>query len=262
NGYEKLLNGNRVGLFVGVSQSQSQTKVVPIGTITVRSVIVHTTGGFIGTYMQNIYDNFIINSALAVGYESHNRARLIVDRMTPSDQLGDRMSEGKYDSIYMTPSLTIIRSFDQKNGIKFRPSLYLQYSHSYFNSYKEIKSIYSNLSVKIDGHNTRMFGGRLQLAGVKVLGDINNGGEIEIRTGIKYRHHDDNGTVLTIPQTNPPSKVSYDIIGENNIFGGYIGSNFTYTFKDDFNITADIEYGRSAGNEKNVSGNLSFNIPF
>ena len=103
-GYEKLLDGNLFGLFIVMSNSQSQTKTISINEIEIRSISINTTGGFMGTYIQNSYAGFVINRALEVGYESHNSKHLVIDDILHADiQIGNQIAKGKYNSIYMSP---------------------------------------------------------------------------------------------------------------------------------------------------------------
>ena len=96
---------------------------------------------------------------------------------------------------------------------------------------------------------------------MKILGGSNNSGEIEISMGIQYRNHGNTPTgLLAIDIT--PAYLSYDKVGDNNIFGEYIVNHFKYAIKGNVRIVADVEYGRSSGNEKNFSGHLNFKVSF
>ena len=74
---------------------------------------------------------------------------------------------------------------------------------------------------------------------MKILGGSNHSGEIEIRTGIQYRHHGNTPTGLLATDITP-AYLSYDRVGDNNIFGGYIGSHSKYEIKDNVHIVADV----------------------
>ena len=240
-GYENTLGNHRVGVFAGVSHSDIETDI--------DSIKIDTDRFFIGAYGQYIMGDWILNGSVTAGYGDHDNDRTVLDNLR-----GFETARSDYDSVFISPSLTLIRTYECKSGIELRPSAQLTYTYAYYDDYRETGTTRSNLSV--DSRDVNIVSGRLQLAGSQTMSD--GRGEVELRGGMKLRHYgsdsvhvDFNGSPLT-----------YRTAGDNNVLGGYFGANVRYQINDRLNLVGNAEYGQASDDEKSIAGYLGLAFSF
>ncbi len=240
-GYENTIAQHRVGVFAGVAQSDIETDT--------DSIEIDTDRFFIGAYGQHVMGNWILNGSVMVGYGDHDNDRTVLDNLS-----GFETARSDYDSLSISPSLTLIRTYECKSGIELRPSAQLAYTYAYFDDYIETGTTRSNL--RVDSRDVNIVSGRLQLAGSYPL--PNERGEVALRGGIKLRHYGNDSVHVNFNG----SQLSYTTTGDNNVLGGYFGANARYRVKDRLNLVGNVEYGQASGDEKSISGNLGLTFSF
>ena len=240
-GYESILGRHRVGVFAGVAQSDIETDI--------DSIKIDTDRFFIGAYGQYIMGNWVLNGSVTAGYGDHDNDRTVLDNLS-----GFETARSDYDSLSISPSLTLIRTYECKSGIELRPSVQLTYTYAFFDDYRETGTTRSNLSV--DSRDVNIVSGRLQLAGSHTLAD--GRGEVELRGGMKLRHYGSDSVHVDLNG----SPLTYTTAGDNNVLGGYFGANVRYQIKDRLNLVGNAEYGQASGDEKSIAGYLGLTFSF
>ncbi len=240
-GYENTIGRHRVGVFAGVAQSDIETDI--------DSIEIDTDRLFIGAYGQHIMGNWVLNGSVIVGYGDHDTDRTVLDNLS-----GFETARSDYDSVSISPSLTLIRTYECKSGIELRPSVQLAYTYAYFDDYREKGTTRSNL--RVDSRDVNIVSGRLQLAGSYAL--TSGRGEVELRGGMKMRHYGNNSVHVDLNG----SQLSYKTAGDNNVLGGYFGANVRYQIKDRLDLVGNAEYGQASGEERSISGYLGLTFSF
>ena len=240
-GYENTLGRNRVGVFAGVARSDIETDI--------DSIDINTDRFFIGAYGQHIMGDWILNGSVTAGYGDHDNDRTVLDNLS-----GFETARSDYDSVSISPSLTLIRTYECKSGIELRPSAQLTYTYAYYDDYREKGTTRSNLNV--DSRDVNIVSGRLQLAGSHSLSG--GRGEVELRGGMKLRHYGSDSVHVDFNG----SPLIYTTAGDNNVLGGYFGANVRYQIKDRLNLVGNVEYGQASGDEKSIAGYLGLTFSF
>ena len=240
-GYENTLGNHRVGVFAGVSHSDIETDI--------DSIKIDTDRFFIGAYGQYIMGDWILNGSVTAGYGDHDNDRTVLDNLR-----GFETARSDYDSVFISPSLTLIRTYECKSGIELRPSAQLTYTYAYYDDYRETGTTRSNLSV--DSRDVNIISGRLQLAGSQTLSG--GRGEVELRGGMKLRHYGSDSVYVDFNG----SPLTYTTAGDNNVLGGYFGANLRYQIKDRLNLVGNAEYGQASDDEKSIAGYLGLTFSF
>ncbi len=246
-GHEAILaGGHRVGVLVGVSHGQAETKTTLIST--------DADGVFAGAYGQRIIINergvggLALNGAVIIGHQDHDGKRTVLDNLA-----GYETADGDYGSIYISPSLSLTWTRPLAGGLELRPHAQVAYTHGHYDGYTESGTANSNL--RFGGRNVDVASGRLQLGLARAL--AGDKGEVEWRVGAE---HMDYGKDSATVQLDGGDAVSYKVPGANRVTGGYLGVRMDYAIKDRFNLVADVEYGRASGSEESLAGTLGLEI--
>ncbi|MDP2696927.1 autotransporter domain-containing protein [Thalassospira sp.] len=241
-GYEKPIGDHSIGVFGGVSVAGMKTDMA--------SVEGDSNGFFVGGYGEYVVGDWAIDGAVVVGYQRHQDERLVVDNL-----IGEETAQSDYNSVYISPSLAVIRSIDIGGGIELRPSAEVNYTYGYYGEYTETGTTSSNLTVK--GHGVDVINGRLQLAARQ---DIADGlGEIELRGGMKYSYFGRDSVDVGL---GSGPVVRYQGTGDTSSYGGYVGVNMRYDVDRRMTVVADMELGLATGDEQSASGYLGLEYRF
>ncbi|RCK44658.1 hypothetical protein TH30_14930 [Thalassospira profundimaris] len=241
-GYEKPIDDHSIGLFGGASVAGMKTDEA--------SVESDSNGVFIGGYGEYVFGKWALDGAVVVGYQHHQDERLVVDNLK-----GEETAQSDYNSVYISPSLALIRSIDLAGGIELRPSAEVNYTYGYYGEYSETGTTSSNLTVK--GHGVDVINGRLQLAARQ---DIADGlGEIELRGGMKYSYFGRDSVDVGL-RNGPMTR--YQGTGDTSSRGGYVGGNMRYDIDRRMTFVADMEMGAATNEERSISGYLGLEYRF
>tara|TARA_R110000796_G_scaffold166192_2_gene283116 strand:+ start:4170 stop:6257 length:2088 start_codon:yes stop_codon:yes gene_type:complete len=241
-GYEKPIGDHSIGLFGGASVAGMKTDEA--------SVESDSNGFFVGGYGEYVVGDWAIDGAVVVGYQRHQDERLVVDNL-----IGEETAQSDYNSVYISPSLAVIRSIDIGGGIELRPSAEVNYTYGYYGEYTETGTTSSNLRVK--GHGVDVINGRLQLAARQALED--GAGEMELRGGMKYSYFGRDS--VDVGLSNGPV-LQYQGTGDTSSYGGYVGANMRYDVDRRMTVVADMELGLATGDEQSASGYLGLEYRF
>ena len=241
-GYEKPIDDHSIGVFGGASLAGMKTDEA--------SVESDSNGFFVGGYGEYVVGDWAIDGALVVGYQRHQDKRLVVDNLT-----GEETAQSDYNSVYISPSLAVVRSIDIGGGIELRPSAEVNYTYGYYGEYTETGTTSSNLRVK--GHGVDVINGRLQLAARQALAD--GRGEMELRGGMKYSYFGRDS--VDVGLGNGPV-LRYQGTGDTSSYGGYVGGNMRYDVDRRMTVVADMELGLATGDERTASGYLGLEYRF
>ncbi|MEQ8389432.1 MAG: autotransporter domain-containing protein [Thalassospira sp.] len=241
-GYEKPIGDHSIGVFGGASVAGMKTDEA--------SVESDSNGFFVGGYGEYVVGDWAIDGTMVVGYQRHQDERLAVDNL-----IGEETAQSDYNSVYISPSLAVIRSIDIGGGIELRPSAEVNYTYGYYGEYTETGTTSSNLRVK--GHGVDVINGRLQLAARQALED--GRGEMELRGGMKYSYFGRDS--VDVGLSNGPV-LQYQGTGDTSSYGGYVGANMRYDVDRRMTVVADMELGLANGDEQSASGYLGLEYRF
>lgn len=241
-GYEKPIEDHSIGVFGGVSVGGMKTDEASLES--------DSSGFFVGGYGEYVVGDWAIDGTMVVGYQRHQDRRLVVDNL-----IGEETAQSDYNSVYVSPSLAVIRSIDIGGGIALRPSAQVNYTYGYYQGYDETGTTSSNL--RVDAHAVDVINGRLQLAARQ---DLEDGvGEMELRGGMKYSYFGRDS--VDVGLSNGPL-VRYQGSGETSSHGGYVGGNLRYDLDRQMTFVADIELGFATSDERTASGFVGLEYRF
>ncbi|NIY76075.1 autotransporter domain-containing protein [Thalassospira sp. HF15] len=241
-GYEKPIDDHSIGVFGGVSVGGMKTDEASLES--------DSSGFFVGGYGEYVVGDWAIDGTMVVGYQRHQDRRLVVDNL-----IGEETAQSDYNSVYVSPSLAVIRSIDIGGGIALRPSAQVNYTYGYYQGYDETGTTSSNL--RVDAHAVDVINGRLQLVARQ---DLEDGvGEMELRGGMKYSYFGRDS--VDVGLSNGPL-VRYQGSGETSSHGGYVGGNLRYDLDRQMTFVADIELGFATSDERTASGFVGLEYRF
>ncbi|BDW96653.1 hypothetical protein MACH10_23380 [Thalassospira tepidiphila] len=241
-GYEKPIDDHSIGVFGGVSVAGMKTDEA--------SVESDSNGFFVGGYGEYVVGDWAIDAAMVVGYQRHQDERLVVDNL-----VGEETAQSDYNSVYISPSLAVIRSIDIGDGIELRPSAEVNYTYGYYGEYTETGTTSSNL--RVQGHGVDVINGRLQLAARQALED--GRGEMELRGGMKYSYFGRDSVDVGL---RDGALVRYQGSGDTSSHGGFVGGNMRYDLDRQMTFVADIELGFASGDERTAAGFVGLEYRF
>ncbi len=238
-GYEWDLEKARVGLFGGMVHSQTDSKI--------KSFSTDTEHFYIGGYGSRQLQGFSITTSLLAGYGTHDNERLVFDNLN-----GKQKAKSDFDSVFISPSLTIATAYKIYSHFELRPSVNLTYSIAWLDGYSESGTTLSNL--KVDDREIQAFSSKLQGAAAYIL---NAHSEIELRVGVNSRNTFDGDTKFSA--LGGQSKFAN--IGDENVIGGFVGARLKVANSENLSLIADVQLGGNS-NEDYLMGNLSLEYSF
>lgn len=224
-GYEFDNKTYRIGFVGGFSSSTAETDQ--------QSIETDTDSIFLGTYGRFYLGKANLTASLVIGTEQHDNTRHIFSG-------GWKTATADYDSMFISPSVTVDSAYVVGDKLELRPSATLSYTMADFDGYKETGSTGSELTVK--GQSLTAFSTQLQLA----LAHVSDKGEIELRVGSKTRSTDSDDISATLAGTS----LKYAVTGEDNVSGAYFGLYGHYGVSESTNLTADIESTSFSGEDQ------------
>ena len=239
-GYEQDLHNARVGLLGGYARSSIETSL--------SSIDLQTDSFFVGSYVHIKFASIDITGTLIGGFEDHENNRVVFNNLT-----GIETANANFDSYFISPSLTFSKSVEVSGKVVIQPSATFAYNAGWYDDYTETGTTASNLT--IDDRDSNVISTRLQLASIYRYNDSVNYG---VRAGIKSRHIDDDDVEANLAGAN----FRFSAIGDDDVFGGFIGGNLQVAFQDSFSLDADIEYTGMAGDEDEIAASISLHYLF
>jgi len=241
-GYEFDLSGNRVGALGGVSRADLKTDIASVET--------DTSSIFAGGYGAYAFGPWTLGGTLIAGYEQHDSERRVLDSLR-----GEQIALSDHDSYYLSPSVTLSRSFEAGGGWTLRPSAEVNYTIGYYPGHTETGTTNSNLTV--DAHTIDVVGSRLQLAAQQSV--ANGRGAVELRAGATYSHYGHDAVDLRLGNG---AAVRYEGAGTAYSYGGYGGANARYDVTERMTVVADLEYGVASQEERSINGSVGLEFRF
>lgn len=236
-GYESTTkNGNHRGWFGGVGKGQMATET--------NSIETDSTDVFVGIYGRRSHLDWELNGALLLGHASHDDKRSVLDNL-----VGNETAIADYNSIYLSPSVSLIRHHKLANGRVLRPSALLSWTRARYDGYSERGSTSSNL--KLDSRNENIIAAQVQLS---LTMASTTSLETELRVGATLRRHNSDRASLRFADGGVASE--HEISGDDSISGGYGGINIRYAGKEGLSLISDVEYSSASGGEQGIVGYL------
>jgi len=239
-GYEWDYNHATVGVVAGVASSKSESDL--------ESFEYNSSHAFIGGYGVFNFGKLKLSTNLLAGYTDSDNKRYILDNIN-----GLETAVSATDSLFISPSINLMTSYEIGSSYEVRPSVNLTYHAAYIDDYKESGSSASNLN--IEDRYLQGLSSKVQLA---VTNNFNSKGKAEIRLGINTRHIDDDHVNATLNG----AKFEYKTQGESSIYGIYAGANIRIVESENMAFMADIEIGSSKDDEEYVNAGMKFNFNF
>ena len=240
SGYEWDYNDSTVGVVAGVASSKSASDLA--------SFEYNSSHAFIGGYGIFNLGKLKLSSNLIAGYSDSDNERYILDNIN-----GLETAFSTTNSLFISPSINLMTSYEMGNGYELRPSANLTYHIAYIDDYKESGSSASKLD--IDSRYLQGLTSKVQLA---VTNKFNSKGKAEIRLGFNSRHIDDDNVNATLNG----SKFEYKTQGEDSKYGVYAGANLQIVERKNMALITDIEIGASKDDEKYINASMKFNYYF
>ncbi|EPJ48216.1 MAG: hypothetical protein OFPI_30550 [Osedax symbiont Rs2] len=238
-GYEQDVDNVRIGFMGGYAHTNTNTQ----------SNSFKTKGEnlFVGVYSAYKFKGIRITPSVIGGFTKYENERLVID-----NTIGAEVAESDFNSVFISPSITIDSAFKISDNIELRPSATLSYSIAWLDGYDEKGTTNSNLS--IGSRKAKAFTAKTQLEAAYNLSEAS---EIALRVGMNSRHIDDDDTNVSIGGSN----FSFANSGDQNVTGGFTGVSYRALASNQFNIVLDLEVG---GNSKEdyVNGQIGIEYTF
>lgn len=241
-GYETAIGDHSIGVLGGASRAAMKTEIASVET--------RTQSSFTGVYGEYVFGNWALGGTLVAGYEVHDSERKLLDNLA-----GSQTALSDYDSYYLSPSVTLARSFALPGGWTLRPSAEVNYTLGYYPGYTETGTTASNLT--IDAHTIDVVGGRAQLAARHIVAD--GKAAFEYRVGATYTHYGRDAVDLRLGNG---ATVRHEGAGATSSQGGYGGVNARYDVTENLTLVADAEIGRASKQERSIIGSLGLELRF
>jgi uncharacterized protein with beta-barrel porin domain len=239
-GYDFGQSRPRLGAVFGYAKSAANTNITSVNN--------DSDSVFGGGYGQVSLGRMNLVAVLLAGYQEHNNTRWIIDNLN-----GFELANSDFDGAFLSPSLTLNSDLYLDHRFVLRPSATLVYSVSWLDDYIENGATQSNLS--IGDRMAHALVGRLQLA---LEHQIAIGWVIGLHAGgnMRYTVNDD------IEGSFSGASFSYASVGDNSVYGGYLGGNLNIALKNRLSLIADWEVGKGNGDEEYALGGLRMEFDF
>ncbi|MGB5744524.1 MAG: autotransporter outer membrane beta-barrel domain-containing protein, partial [Sedimenticolaceae bacterium] len=236
-GYERDYNGGRMGLLAGVARADTDSDMLAQDTDSV----------FVGVYGHAYLGKVNLTASLLGGLEDHDTKRQVLDNINDYET-----AKSDRDSYFLSPSITLSSGYALKPEVELRPSATLTYTVGHYDGYKETGTTHANLDV--DSRTVDAFAARLQLECAKMI----EGGEMNLRMGAQSRHTGGDDITGDLGGAN----FRYGATSDSDVTGGFVGGGIRQQLKANFNVVADLEYGRFSGDEEYLAGQVTLEYRF
>ena len=233
-GYEWDLGQRRVGLVGGVVNSDTDGNE--------NSFKSDTEHFYLGAYTSQQLQGFTLTTSLLGGYGRHDNERLVIDNLN-----GREVAKSDFNSLFISPSVTIASAYKIHERVELRPSASVNYSIAWLDDHSERGTTQSNLSV--DDRQIQALSTKLQVAAAYAYSATS---EFELRTGVSSRYTDDDDTEISIGG----SKSKFSNVGDENVYSSFVGARLRIASNDQLSLVADVELGGN-GDEDYKAGHLS-----
>jgi uncharacterized protein with beta-barrel porin domain len=238
-GYEWDVNQTRLGFMGGFVNSNTESQRNSFNT--------NTKSYYLGAYSHANLGAVNLTASLLGGYGDYDNDRVVIDNIN-----GVEVARSDFDSLFISPSLTLSSAYTVDDRLELRPSASINYSVAWLDSYTESGTTRSNLS--IDDRTARVLTARIQLAAAY---KFDQSSEFEFRVGMNSRHTNDEDTQVTLAGNN----FTYSSVGDDSVSGGFAGINLRVADSGNLSFVADAEVGGN-NNENYIAGNLSLEYSF
>lgn len=236
-GYEQGYRGDRVGLVAGVANGNTSSAMSGMNSDSV----------FAGLYRRMRHGELRLTASLVAGVERHSSQRTVLDNIN-----GNESARGSTTSFYLSPSVSISRSYVVAPAWELRPSAVLGYSVGWYASYTESGTTNANLTV--GARTVQAITGRAQLEMARQTGL----GEVSVRAGLQMRQTSQGAVQGTVGG----SDFRFSAAGSNNATGSYVGLGVRQVLRERLSLVADVEVGQLSGNEKHVGARVTLQYVF
>ena len=238
-GYEWDIKQTRFGLLGGVAHASADSDVTSFKS--------ESTSYYLGGYGLFYLGSVNLSTSLMAGYADNDNDRMVIDNLN-----GVEVAHADFDSVFLSPSVTLSSAYILADNLEFRPSASINYSMAWVDSYQEKGTTSSNL--KVDDRTLRVLTARAQLAAAY---KFNSYSELEFRVGLSSRHSNDDDTDASIGGNS----FSYSNAGDENVDGRFAGVNLRIADQNNLTLAVDMEFGGNS-DEDYVNGHISLACNF
>jgi len=239
-GYEWDRNQTRLGVIGGVAHSSAESSDIA-------SFKTESDSYYLGGYGIFTFDGFNVSTSVLAGYADNDNRRLVFDSVT-----GFETAEADFDSVFLSPSVTLSSAYTLADNLEFRPSASINYNMAWVDGYREKGTTNSNF--KVDDRTLRVLTARAQLAAAYQFTSYS---ELEFRVGLSSRHSNDDDTDVSLAGNS----FSYSNAGDENVDGRFAGVNLRIADQNNLTLAVDIEFGGNS-DEDYVNGQISLAYSF
>jgi len=236
-GYEQPYHGDRVGLVAGIANGNTSSAMTGMKSDSV----------FAGLYRHTQQGEFKLTGSLVAGVESHTSRRTVLNNL-----LGYETASGTTTSYYLSPSVSVARSYALAPDWVLRPSAVLGYSVGWYAGYTESGTTQANLT--LGARTVQSLTGRAQLEMARQM----DWGEASVRAGVQTRQTSQGA----IQGTVGGSDFRFGAVGSKNVAGGFVGLGMRQALRDRLSLIADVEYGQLSSKETQVSAQVTLQYVF
>lgn len=236
-GYEQPYHGDRVGIVAGIANGNTSSAMTSLKSDSV----------FAGLYRHTQQGEFKLTGSLVAGVESHTSRRTVLNNL-----LGYETASGTTTSYYLSPSVSVARSYAVSPDWVLRPSAVLGYSVGWYGGYTESGTTNANLS--LSSRTVQSVTGRAQLEMARQM----DWGEASVRAGVQTRQTSQGA----IQGTVGGSDFRFGAVGSKNVVGGFVGLGMRQALRDRLSLIADVEYGQLSGKETQISAQVTLQYVF
>jgi outer membrane autotransporter protein len=237
-GYEWDINQVRMGLMGGYVKTHLDTQLASFSS--------ESDNYYIGAYANMKVSGMSLTGSLITGYGDIENQRLVLDNIN-----GYVTAESDFDSVFLSPSLTLASAYRIDDRLEIRPSASIAYSIAWLDSYTESGT--TNANLHIDDRKAKALTARIQVAAAY---ELTTQSELEVRLGLNSRHTNDEDTQVSIANSN----FKFSSGADEDVTTGFAGTSLRIS-QANLSLVADIEFG---GNNKEdyVAAQLSLEYAF
>lgn len=238
-GYEQDFDEVRIGFLGGYARTNTDTDI--------NSFKTKANNFFVGAYSSQKLGSVRLTASLLGGYSQYDNKRLVID-----NSFGRQLATSDFNSVFISPSVTMASAFKVSNIVELRPSATLSYSMAWLDGYTEKGTTNSNL--KVGSRQAKALSARAQLEGAYSFNKVS---EVALRVGVNSRHTDDDQANISLAG----NRFNFTNSGDDNVTAGFVGAHLRAITTNQLNVIADLELG-SASKENYATGYVSLEYLF
>jgi hypothetical protein len=237
-GYEWDISKTRVGIIGGYVKTNFDTHIASFSS--------EADNYYIGAYTNKKLGDISLTGSVLAGYGDHSNQRLVIDNIN-----GTITTESDFDSIFLSPGLSIASAYRIDDRLELRPSASIAYSIAWLDSYTE--SGPTNANLHIDDRKAKALTANITLAAAY---ELTAQSELEFRLGLNSRHTNDDETKASIAG----SSFKFASGGDQDVTSGFAGIRLRVA-QENLSLVTDMEFGGN-NNEDYVAAQLSMEYVF